>query len=379
MVEVFYSISFLANERPFMNIRILQKRTAFICAVSLGLSSILHTVALASPFDPVAGPLLATYVVKPKPQLAEGEKPTVNNLTELLPGTAEQVKIVLDCFQKLPAQQSIDSTVIDPQFISKLELIKGDGSGNSSPSLLSHVDRTKTMAGRVQLAATIANPTHSRGLLINRQEVFNELLSDNGKLMHQLGKLLDIAARTEPHLLSYFQEIPTATHELIGQVYFGNLLGGLNNKPWVLEARTRLGNFSDLYSFFYIPALATTLVAGFNNFHKYLFSFAGKMIEARAKKETADLTSAAQETALKNIPKMNLPVKDNALLGDYLKEAYSSAKTNSEMINNLNATTWSDPWKCGLQKTWNTLSTMYNPFPLAYKESVPQTSNDILG
>jgi len=135
----------------------------------------------------------------------------------------------------------VDNSVsINPYVFHDLEVFT-DYEQHDNQSVISKIDRTSTMFGRVSLEEMIKNPIHDSFALTMRQKVTQTILESDYKGV--LYELLDSLSGTEPGILWYWEEITDDMQSLYDMVYFNfesskSLSDFLNGNEEVLLAST---------------------------------------------------------------------------------------------------------------------------------------------
>jgi DNA mismatch repair protein MutS len=125
--------------------------------------------------------------------------------------------------------------------VKDLELFVGQGS-NKQVNILEKTKNTATICGEATYAHMLANPLTDAAQLTKRQEMVQELLS-NEKLFNTIEQILQRAHGAENNFFSFWRE-EQATKEFIEKRLFFNkeFLKKFNTSPAVMEAVTRLDN-----------------------------------------------------------------------------------------------------------------------------------------
>ncbi|MGE0009864.1 MAG: hypothetical protein AB7S89_03530 [Candidatus Babeliales bacterium] len=167
----------------------------------------------------------------------------------------DQHAIALSLFKNLGSQS--EPTVIDTKFIKKMELLCGGSSAGQH--LLSHIDRTQSLFGKLALANMLISPTRSQETIEERQAFVKGILTlDTDELDTLFGSLRTL----ETDALSFWRQENEATQKMFDRLYFGDYFGFLNKSTVALECKTRLRNAGTFFmmSLPFLPEIGTTII-----------------------------------------------------------------------------------------------------------------------
>ncbi|MCK4265393.1 hypothetical protein KAW80_03475 [Candidatus Babeliales bacterium] len=156
----------------------------------------------------------------------------------------EQEEIILKLFSSLDTKPGV---VASDSLWKDLEIFYGLGS-NSSISLFSKVDRTKTLVGKFALTNRLVSPDSDIETLRSKQGIIKELVN-NEESFSYIDKELENASKSEERFLFFWKEYDEMTQKFIDKNYFKKLFPKtLNQDSVAMEASVRSGNMRTAFS-----------------------------------------------------------------------------------------------------------------------------------
>lgn len=138
----------------------------------------------------------------------------------------------------IAATNKFETSIIDSSFVDKLEMVNGGESSSNHLFAIIFKDYINTTIGKAYAALTFCHPISDVATLNNRAQSIAHF-NKNKKLANVLNDALQQITPVEEQSLLFWHSKPIANPELLKQVYFGQMLSGLNTNTIALEGMGR--------------------------------------------------------------------------------------------------------------------------------------------
>lgn len=182
------------------------------------------------------------------------EAPRIKNSKneEEPPTEKEQIELLFRVLLQNHSSKSKQNKICTINIYKNLEIFCGSDFEQAGRHLLSIIDNTKTVSGRIALAKILFLPTDDASFLQKRQLVIKELI-ENKELFNLIDKHLETIKTAELCLASFWKKASEEVNEYYKKSYFTNrLLTGLNKSQTALELLHLYNTFGGSFILDYI-------------------------------------------------------------------------------------------------------------------------------